>query len=469
MVTKIGKTLTAVITVLLFSVQSISPAVAFNIGEERKVGEKLLYSVRSSFDLIDDPDITAYITDVGQSVVAVAGIQYFDYHFFVIDSKDFNAFAAPSGLIFFYSGLIESMNSEDELVSVIAHEIGHIVKRHIAARLEKSKYTSMTTLGLALAAIAFGGAAAPALLTGALATGQSMTLHFSRQNEEEADLLAYGWMKKLHRDTEGQERMLESMRRIARYRSDALPQYLLTHPNPESRLDTIQSLIELDKDSYEPDESSKDEFNFLRFKYRVLSRATTSMSLRANLASILANESSSELQRDMANYGMAQIARSENNYSSARNTLNDLLLKYPKKNNLLSDVGVLEYEAGNFVEAEKILQTVLGVNTSDMYAIYYLGLLYQKTARLDLAIKQFEILEKELPQYANVYFSLGQIYSNIKEDALAQFYLGKYNLYEGKIKLAHQNFRVAMRGKSLDESKREEAEKLLERIEDLKE
>ena len=414
MVTKCGKILATVITVLLFTVQSISPSLAFNIGEERKVGEKLLYSVRSSFALIDDPDITAYITGVGQSVVAVAGVQYFDYHFFVIDSKDFNAFAAPSGLIFFYSGLIEAMNSEDELVSVIAHEIGHIVKRHIAARLEKSKYTSMSTLGLAIAAIAFGGAAAPALLTGALASGQSLTLHFSRQNEEEADLLAYGWMKKLHRDTEGQERMLESMRRIARYRSDALPQYLLTHPNPESRLDTIQSLIEVDKDSYESDEKSKDDFDFLRFKYRILAQSTTSMSLRANLASILANESSSELQRDMANYGMAQIARSENNFSSARQTLKELLGKYPKKNNLLVDTGVLEYEAGNFVQAEDILQTALGFNKSDMYAIYYLGLLYQKTARLDLAIKQFEILEKELPQYANVYFSLGQIYSHIK-------------------------------------------------------
>jgi len=468
MVTKIGKTCATFITALFFSVQCISPVSAFNIGEERKVGEKLLYSVRSSFDLIDDPDITAYITDVGQSVVAVAGIQYFDYHFFVIDSKDFNAFAAPSGLIFFYSGLIEAMSSEDELVSVIAHEIGHIVKRHIAARLEKSKYTSMSTLGLAIAAIAFGGAAAPALLTGALATGQSLTLHFSRQNEEEADLLAYGWMKKLHRDTKGQERMLESMRRIARYRSDALPQYLLTHPNPESRLDTIQSLIEVDKSTYVPDERSRDDFDFLRFKYRVLAQATSSSSLRANLASILANDSKSVLQHDMANYGMAQIARSENNFSFARTTLNELRNKYPNKINLLADTGVLEFEAGNFEEAEKIFKDVLYSNSSDMNAIYYLGLVYQNTRRQALAIKQFEVLEKELPQYANVYYSLGKIYSNQNKIALSQFYLGKFNLYEGKIKLAHQNFRVAMRGKELDGAKREEAEKLLERIEDLR-
>ncbi len=463
-----NKVVVTTVAALFFTVQSLAPAFSFNIGEEREVGEKLLYSIRSSFNLIDDPDMTAYITDVGESVLGVAGIQYFDYHFFIIDSKEFNAFAAPSGLIFFYSGLIESMQTEDEFVSVLAHEIGHIVKRHLADRLEKSKYSSVTTLGLALAAVAFGGAAAPALLTGALATGQSMTLHFSRQNEEEADLLAYSWMKKLNRDTEGQERMLQSMRRIARYRSDVLPQYLLTHPNPEARLDTIQSLIEVDRGSYQADESSKDDFDFLRFKYRILAQATTSLSFRARLASILAKETTPELQRDMANYGMAQLARSEKNFKFARPILDELIAKYPDKKNLQVDKGVLEFEAGNFREAESILKDAVRINGSDMYAVYNLGQLLERTGRTDGAIKQYEIVEQELPQYANVYFSLGKIYSNKKVVGLSQLYLGKYNLYEGKIELAQQSFRIALRDKKLPETRRQEVEKLLDSIEKLK-
>lgn len=447
--------------------QSVLPAYSFNIGEERELGEKLLYSVRSSFDLIDDPDITEYITRVGESVIDVAGVQYFNYHFFVIDSKEFNAFAAPSGLIFFYSGLIESMNSEDEFVSVIAHEIGHIVKRHLASRLEKNKYSSMATLGLALAAVAFGGAGAPALLTGALATGQSFTLHFSRQDEEEADLLAYGWMKKLHRDTEGQARMLKSMRRIARYRSEALPQYLLTHPNPEARLDTIESLMEVDKNTYEPDEANIDDFDFLRFKYRVLTQAATSLSFRARMASILAKENSSELQKDMAHYGMAQLARSENNFSAARSLLDQLIEKYPQKLNLIVDKGVLEYEAGDYDLAESLLRETIEKNRHDMYAIYTLGLLLQRTGRLPEAIQQFKILEQVMPEYANVYFSLGQIYSHQKKGGLANLYLGKFNLYEGKLELAGHNFKAAARDSSLTEKERKEAKTLLERIEKL--
>ena len=457
-----------VVALYFFAVQSLLPAYSFNIGEEREVGEKLLYSVRSSFPLIDDPDITEYITRIGQSVLEVAGIQYFDYHFFVIDSKEFNAFAAPSGLIFFYSGLIESMNSEDEFVSVLAHEIGHIVKRHLASRLEKSKYSSMTTLGLALAAIAFGGAAAPAILTGALATGQSLTLHFSRQNEEEADLLAYTWMKKLNRDTNGQARMLKSMRRIARYRSDMLPQYLLTHPNPEARLDTIESLIEVDKDKYTADPAVENDFAFLRFKYRVLAQSTTSISFRARLASILANETTPKFQRDMANYGMAQLARSENNYDSARSLLDELIDKYPEKPLLVVDKGVLEFEAGQYDVSERLLRSAIDKNRNDMYAIYTLGRLLQRTGRPDDAIEQFNMVEEAMPQYANVYFSLGQIYSNQKKGGLAHLYLGKYNLYEGKLELAQQNFIAASRDTALSDGERKEAKQLVERIDKLK-
>ena len=249
---------------------SLAPVSAFTIGDEREMGEKLLYSVRSTFPLVDDLDITQYITSLGQSVLEVAGIQYFDYHFYVVDSNQFNAFAAPSGLIFFYSGLIEKMNSEDELVSVLAHEIGHIVKRHLASRMEKGKYTSIASFGMALAALAFGGAAAPALFTGALATGQSLNLHFSRQDEEEADLMAYDWLKKLNRDPEGQVQMLETMRRIARYRSEQPPQYLVSHPNPEERLHYIESLLDNDRENLKETTNSPDDFEFFRFKYRIL-------------------------------------------------------------------------------------------------------------------------------------------------------------------------------------------------------
>ena len=454
-----------VIIFMVFCV--VTPSYSFSIGEERELGEKLLYSVRSNFRLLDDPDITQYVTNLGSTVLEVAGIQYFDYHFFVIESKDFNAFAAPSGLIFFHSGLIATMNSENEFISVMAHEVGHIVNRHLASRVEKGAYSSMASLGLALAAIAFGGAAAPALLTGALAAGQSVNLHFSRQHEEEADLLAYSWMKQLKRNPEGQAVMLESMRRIARYRSDILPQYLLTHPNPEARLNYIESLIDLDKEEITRITEPVDDFEFIRFKFRILSQVKESQNFKTYLASIIADGRASEFKKNMAEYGMSQLALHENNYERSLNSLEKVIANFPNQNILITDRGVIHFEAGNFREAEKDLRNALKVNPYDMYATRTLGKLLYKKGELEQAIKYFKVITHELPEYSKVYFDLGKIYSDQDEQGIAAYYLGKFYLYEGKLILARQNFKAAKRDKTLTEKRKQEVERLLKKIEQL--
>ncbi|GAB6191766.1 beta-barrel assembly-enhancing protease [Desulfocastanea catecholica] len=454
---------------VIFQFFTVTPGSAFTIGDEREIGEKLLYSVRSAFELLDDPDITQYITKLGQDVLEVAGIQYFDYHFFVIDNKEFNAFAAPSGLIFFHSGLIGTMNSEDELASVLAHEVGHIVKRHLASRMEKGKYTSIASLGLALAALAFGGAATPVLLTGALATGQSLNLHFSRQDEEEADLMAYDWLKKLHRDPAGQVKMLESMRRIARYRSEKPPQYLLTHPNPEERLNYIESLIDMDREHLQETTQATDDFEFLRFKYRILAQVKESRDLRVSLANIIADSRSGALQKMMAQYGLSQIAKYENDYSKSLTLLDKVIASLPDKNILKVDRGTILFAAGHFEEAEKTLRMALAVDGSDMYATFTLAKLLYRTGRLGEAEKYFQMVRYELPEYSQIYFELGQIASDNKLVGNANFYLGKYYLYEGKIDLAEGNLRNALRqGTSLPAAMQAESKELLEKIKMLK-
>jgi predicted Zn-dependent protease len=453
---------------IFFQSYTISPVTAFTIGEEREVGEKLLYSVRSAFDLIDDPDITQYINNLGQSVLEVAGIQYFDYHFFVINNKEFNAFAAPSGLIFFHSGLIGTMNSEDELVSVVAHEIGHIVKRHLASRVEKGKYTTAASLGLALAALAFGGAGTPVLLTGALATGQSMNLHFSRQHEEEADLLAYGWMKKLNRNPEGQVRMLESMRRIARYRSEKPPQYLLTHPNPEERLNYIESLLDIDQAHLEETTKPADNFEFLRFKYRILSQALDSQDFKRSLASIISDNKYSEFTKVMADYGLSQVAKNGNDYDRSLKLLEKVIAHFPDKNILKVDKGNIQFTAGQFAEAESTLRKALEKDGSDIYAMYSLAKLLYRTGQTSDAEKYYLMVSYELPEYSKVYFELGQIASDRKLTANSNFYLGKHYLYEGRIKEAEQNLRNALRTDTLPEKMKAESKELLEKIKMLK-
>ncbi len=457
-----------VMAVIFFQFTSVSPVFSFSIGDEREVGEKLLYSVRSAFNLKDDPDITQYISKLGKTVLEVAGIQYFDYHFFVIDDKDFNAFAAPSGLIFFHSGLIGAMNSEDELVSVLAHEIGHIYKRHLASRVETGMYSGIASLGLAVAAIAFGGATAPVLLTGALAAGQSVNLHFSRQNEEEADLLAYGWMKKLDRNPQGQVKMLETMRRISRYRSEKPPQYLLTHPDPEARLNYIQSLLDIDFEINAEKAIVKEDFEFIRCKYRILADVKETDLFKDYLATVIADSRATPFAKTMATYGLSQVAKKENDHVRSMELLTKVMAIFPDKNILQVDKGVSEFSAGKFTEAENTLRAALRVDSSNLYAAFTLAKLLNRTSRSAEAEQYFQTVSYQIPEYSQVYFELGQIAAANKQSGLASFYLGKFDLYGGKMKLAEQSLRNALRDKTLSEKIKTEVRMLLKKIELLK-
>jgi beta-barrel assembly-enhancing protease len=445
-------------------VAPVRPASAFTISEEREVGEKLLYTIRSHYQLVDDPDISQYINNLGREVLKVAGIQYFDYRFFIVNNSEFNAFAAPSGLIFFYSGLISTMNSENELLSVMAHEIGHVSKRHLASRMEKGKIVGIASIGMALAALALGsGAAAPTLMMGSLAAGQSATLHFSRQDEEEADLLAYGWMDKMGRNPEGQERMLQTMRRIARYRSEKMPQYLLTHPDSEARLDYVQSLLE-NEDKEKKDYTPVNEFEFLRCKYRIMSQVHDKTSFRTYLAGVMSNPRSTGFAVNMAKYGLSQLDRLENNFDSSLKLIDEVIAAFPQYPVLQADKAVIELAVGKAAEARRTLEGVLRQDSANMYAAFQLAKILNQQGDAVQAEKYLKEVAYEIPEYSKVYFELGQIAANQGKNGVAAAYLGKYYLYEGKIEMAKENLKKAIANTSTPADTRKECKDLLVNI-----
>lgn len=439
---KLKQLLAVILTVALLVTTNMQAALAFSVGEEKEVGEKLLYAVRASFPILDDPDLHHYITDIGHEVLDVAGVQFFDYHFYIVESSQFNAFAAPSGLIFFYTKLIESMNSEDELVSVMAHEVGHVVRRHLASRMQKGKVINIASLGAALAAIALGGggAAAQGLLAGSLAAGQSAQLHFSRQDEIEADLLAYQWMQDMQRDTRGQKKMLQTMRRITRYRTGQIPQYLLTHPDPEARLDYVESLIAADSD-YKIEANETDDFDFFRFKYRLLSLTQNSSTARAFLATELSDPRATEFQRTMALYGLAQIDLRTNNFEQSLARMEEVIAAFPDRPVLLVDKAVVLAGQGELLQARILLEQVKRKEPNNSYVLFNLGKVAARMGDTDVAADLFKEVAAIIPEFSEVYFEIGKILSGDGQRIESRYYLGKYNLYEGQLKLAAANFK----------------------------
>ena len=443
-------------------------ASSLTIGEERRIGEKLLYSVRGEFTVLDDPDIHQYINQLGQSVLNTVGPQFFDYHFYVVKSSQFNAFAAPAGLVFFYTGLIETMKTEDELLSVLAHEIGHVVSRHIAQRLDKSGKISVVSLALGLAGLALGvPALSQGILAGSLAAGQAMQLEYSRNDEEQADRLSFEWMQQMHRNPKAMEGMLRTMRRITRYRSGKLPQYLLTHPNPEARLSYVESLVSLDdKQQQIAYYTSSNNFDFFRFKYRILQLTMDPEKIRVFCANTIASSKDKE-EVTMAQFGLALMEAEEHNADRALELLEKVKKAYPDKYILDIDQAVIYADNQQLDRAKAILDKIVYRYPGDMYGVYQLALVEYNLGNLNKAEALFTRVAKELPQNAQIYYELGRLSADKGEQDVSRFYLGKYYLFKGRVKTAKQYLESASKEKNVPEKLQNEALEILDKLKKL--
>ncbi len=404
------------ILVLIACLLLPSQATALSIQEERDLGEKLLSLVRRQFDILDEPDLTQYVTGLGNEILAQAGPRYFTYHFFVIADRKFNAFAAPSGLVFLHSGLIEATRSEDELFSVLAHEVGHVIKRHIAHRIEQDKKISLGTAALLIAGAAMGGGPlGEALITGSLAAGQSMTLHFSRKDEEEADRLAFSWMRADHRDPRAMLTMLRTMQRLTKYRSGPVPPYLLTHPEPQRRAGYIQDLLVLHRTNVP---RPADDFAYQRFKARVFA-LTNDISRRRQHYHRLA-----ESDPVWSAYGLALVAVAEARYDEATTLLETVRRQYPDQPILIVDLARVAYESRNLEKARQLLAEARRQAPDNLYATWLLARVLETAGEQAAAAGLYEQLIAALPDYADPYQRLARLKSAAGRPGESLYYLG---------------------------------------------
>ncbi len=148
----------------------------------------------------------------------------------VIVSEEINAFAIPGGNIFIYSGLLEKMESPEELVALIGHEVTHVTERHSLKSILRSVASSL------LFTVLLGDASG--LVSQA---DQFKQLDYSRELETEADKNGLAIMVKNGMQPDGMIRLLQ----ILKKESEETPQlmkYLSTHPETEERIKSIEGL-----------------------------------------------------------------------------------------------------------------------------------------------------------------------------------------------------------------------------------
>ena len=131
--------------------------------------------------IYDDPELDAYVRQVGERLLRDSGITKPTFSFTLLDSPDINAFALPGGLIYVNRGLLAYLDTEAELAGVLAHEIGHITERHHSRR----KTASLTSKVAAVSAYILTGSGD--VYDAASMYGAEIISGFGRDMELEAD------------------------------------------------------------------------------------------------------------------------------------------------------------------------------------------------------------------------------------------------------------------------------------------
>jgi predicted Zn-dependent protease len=208
--------------------------------QEAQLGAEIMLQVRESPLYNTDAILTNYVQTLGARLAAKSSRTPEDFHFFVINDSRVNAFALPGGYIGINAGLILVAEQEDEVASVVAHEIAHVTQRHIARMFERSQSLSWPMIAMILGSMILASQN-PALGTGALATTMAGSaqdsINFTRSNEEEADRVGMEMLADAQFDPMAMSSFFGRMAQANKYNeSFYVPDFLRTHPVNSARV-----------------------------------------------------------------------------------------------------------------------------------------------------------------------------------------------------------------------------------------
>lgn len=195
-----------------------------------------------------NPAANAYVRCVAGAITAAlpGNAQAWEVTLFRDDSA--NAFALPGGKIGVNTGLLRVATNQDQLATVIGHEVAHVLARHSGERLSNQ---AVVETGLQ-ATQAIAGATTPAKqqLMGLLGVGAQVgvLLPFSRTQESEADLLGLDLMARAGFDPRQSVALWQNMERAS---GGGPPAFLSTHPSPGGRIQALQGRLSTTMELYE--------------------------------------------------------------------------------------------------------------------------------------------------------------------------------------------------------------------------
>lgn len=363
---------------------------------------------QETIQLVTDAETVDLLTDLGQPLVAAAGLPEGLVRFHVMLNSALNAFALPTGEIVLHSGLVLAAANRDELAAVMAHEIAHLAAGHHVQLKSESRTLALQTLIAAMVGVAAGVVAddpeiAQAAILGGAAGGTSALLASVRQKETQADRLAVQLLARVGYDPEGLTAFMAKLEQSNRFASQP-PPYLRSHPVSGERVAEARDMAERNRPA--TPRADRESSRLTRVRAKLTAAIATD-----------ASEAEARFQRQLTlaedpialRYGIALSRRYAGHLEAAEAELTALLKELPGDPYLLRERAMTHMEGNRAALAEADLREALTRRPKSVDLRYQLAFVLNEEDELPEASRILYRLTTEEPREAKAFHLLGLV------------------------------------------------------------
>jgi predicted Zn-dependent protease len=200
---------------------------------EALLGSEVAGFIEYYYRVSSDPERHARLERVGRKVLEDNHFSKRDYVFTALRSDEINAFAAPAGYIYVTTGMLDVIESDDELVAVLSHEIAHVEEEHGLRQYRRAQRAA--TLGILVSIL----------------SGQDLSMladfvrelvlrGYDRRYEAEADRYGYMYARRTSYDPEAMSTLLGKLQDMELTQKSKMASWIRTHPKAEERIKSIE-------------------------------------------------------------------------------------------------------------------------------------------------------------------------------------------------------------------------------------